>query len=127
MKKTSIIKIVCVIAVLLSIITYQTFFSYKKLDPHIVLVKESTSFLHQTLTIGQPLVVEGQRGSQYYGYLYVNGKKKESYISSKKVQPYTFDEYLKKNSHHSLIVINNRYASYMHFIQSGAMCLLILL
>ena len=96
MKKTSIIKIVCVIAVLLSIITYQTFFSYKKLDPHIVLVKESTSFLHQTLTIGQPLVVEGQRGSQYYGYLYVNGKKKEGYISSKKVQPYTFDESFEK-------------------------------
>lgn len=124
MKKTSIIKIVCVIAVLLSIITYQTFFSYKKLDPHIVLVKESTSFLHQTLTMGQPLVVEGQRGSQYYGYLYVNGKKKKGYISSKKVHLMNL---LKKNSHHSLIAINNRYASYMHFIQSGAMCLLILL
>lgn len=81
MKKTSIIKIVCVIAVLLSIITYQTFFSYKKLDPHIALVKESTSFLHQTLTMGQPLVVEGQRGSQYYGYLYVNGKKKKGSVS----------------------------------------------
>ena len=98
MKKTSIIKILCVIAVLLSIITYQTFFSYKKLDSHIVLVKENTSFFHQTLTIGQPLVVEGQRGSQYYGYLYVNGKKKEGYISSKKVQPYTFDESFEKES-----------------------------
>lgn len=46
--------------------------------------------------MGQPLVVEGQRGSQYYGYLYVNGKKKEGYISSKKVQPYTFDESFEK-------------------------------
>lgn len=93
MKKTSIIKIVCVIAVLLGI--YRCTY-YKKLEPHIVLVKQNTSFLHQTLTIGQPLVVEGQRGSQYYGYLYVNGKKKEGYISSKKVQPYTFDESFEK-------------------------------
>ena len=126
MKKTSNIKIVCVIAVLLSIITYQTFFSYKKLDPHIVLVKESTSFLHQTLTMGQPLDVEGQRGYQYYGYLYVNGMKK-AILQVKMYNLIHLMNLLKKNSHHSLIVINNRYASYMHFIQSGAMCLLILL
>ena len=93
MKKTSITKIVCVIAVLLGIYRYT---SYKKLDPHIVLVKENTSFLYQTLTMGQPLVVEGQRGSQYYGYLYIDGKKKEGYISSRKVQPYTFDESFEK-------------------------------
>ena len=114
MKKTSIIKILCVIAVLLSIITYQTFFSYKKLDSHIVLVKENTSFLHQTLTIGQPLVVEGQRGSQYYVYLYVNGKKKEGYISSKKVQPYTFDESFEKE----LISFPDSYKQPLRFLHA---------
>ena len=103
MKKTSIIKIVCVLVLLLGV---HQCTSYKELAPHIFLVKENTSFLNQTLTMGQPLVVEGQRGSQYYGYIYVNGEKKEGYF---------------------LIAINNLYASYMHFIQSGAMCLLILL
>ena len=82
--------------------------------------------------MGQPLVVEGQRGSQYYGYLYVNGKKKEGYISSKKVQPYTFDESFEKeltsfpdsykhshsssvytyDIHHSyVLILNNHYPS----------------
>lgn len=78
MKKTSIIKIVCVLALLLGV---HQCASYKELAPHIFLVKENTSFLNQTLTIGQPLVVEGQRGSQYYGYLYVNGKKKKGSVS----------------------------------------------
>ena len=72
MKKTSIIKIVCVLVLLLGV---HQCTSYKELAPHIFLVKENTSFLNQTLTMGQPLVVEGQRGSQYYGYIYVNGEK----------------------------------------------------
>lgn len=96
MKKTLITKIFCAVAILLSIITYQKFFSFKKLNPHIVLVKKSTSFRNQTLTIGQPLVVEGQRGNQYYGYLYINGKKKDGYISRHHVMPYIFDESFEK-------------------------------
>ena len=111
MKKTSIIKIVCVIAVLLGIYRYT---SYKKLDPHIVLVKENTSFLYQTLTMGQPLVVEGQRGSQYYGYLYIDGKKKEGYISSRKVQPYTFDESFEKE----IISFPDSYKQSLRFLHS---------
>ena len=93
MKKTSIIKIVCVLALLLGV---HQCTSYKELAPHIFLVKENTSFLNQTLTIGQPLVVEGQRGSQYYGYIYVNGEKKEGYISSRNVIAYVFDESFEK-------------------------------
>lgn len=93
MKKTSIIKIVCVLVLLLGV---HQCTSYKELAPHIFLVKENTSFLNQTLTIGQPLVVEGQRGSQYYGYLYVNGEKKEGYISSRNVIAYVFDESFEK-------------------------------
>lgn len=93
MKKTSIIKILCVIALFLSI---HQCGSYKTVAPYIVLVKENTSFLNQTLTIGQPLVVEGQRGSQYYGYIYVNGEKKEGYISSRNVVAYVFDESFEK-------------------------------
>ena len=93
MKKTSIIKILCVIALFLSI---HRCGSYKTVAPYIVLVKENTSFLNQTLTIGQPLVVEGQRGSQYYGYIYVNGEKKEGYISSRNVVAYVFDESFEK-------------------------------
>ena len=93
MKKISIIKIVCVLALLLGV---HQCTSYKELAPHIFLVKENTSFLNQTLTIGQPLVVEGQRGSQYYGYLYVNGEKKEGYISSRNVIAYVFDESFEK-------------------------------
>ena len=46
--------------------------------------------------MGQPLVVEGQRGSQYYGYIYVNGEKKEGYISSRNVIAYVFDESFEK-------------------------------
>ena len=68
MKKISIIKIVCVLALLLGV---HQCTSYKELAPHIFLVKENTSFLNQTLTMGQSLVVEGQRGSQYYGYKFV--------------------------------------------------------
>lgn len=93
MKKISIIKIVCVLALLLGV---HQCTSYKELAPHIFLVKENTSFLNQTLTIGQPLVVEGQRGSQYYGYIYVNGEKKEGYISSRNVIAYVFDESFEK-------------------------------
>ena len=93
MKKISIIKIVCVLALLLGV---HQCTSYKELAPHIFLVKENTSFLNQTLTIGQPLVVEGQRGPQYYGYLYVNGEKKEGYISSRNVIAYVFDESFEK-------------------------------
>ena len=93
MKKTSLIKILCVIALFLGI---HRCGSYKTVAPYIVLVKENTSFLNQTLTIGQPLVVEGQRGSQYYGYLYVNGEKKEGYISSRNVISYIFDESFEK-------------------------------
>jgi len=93
MKKTSIIKIVCVLVLLLGV---HQCTSYKELAPHIFLVKENTSFLNQTLTMGQPLVVEGQRGSQYYGYIYVNGEKKEGYISSRNVIAYVFDESFEK-------------------------------
>ena len=93
MKKISIIKIVCVLALLLGV---HQCTSYKELAPHIFLVKENTSFLNQTLTMGQPLVVEGQRGSQYYGYIYVNGEKKEGYISSRNVIAYVFDESFEK-------------------------------
>ena len=46
--------------------------------------------------MGQTLVVEGQRGSQYYGYIYVNGEKKEGYISSRNVIAYVFDESFEK-------------------------------
>ena len=48
MKKTSIIKIVCVLVLLLGV---HQCTSYKKLAPHIFLVKENTSFLNQTLTM----------------------------------------------------------------------------
>lgn len=93
MKKTSIIKILCIVLIL-GIISFCHTQRYQSLEPHIMIVKEESSFLDSSidsLKQGNSLIVEGEKGSYYHGYFFIEGKKYSGYISKDKVINYTFD------------------------------------
>ena len=93
MKKTSIIKIICVVLII-GLIHFCHAQRYTSLKPHIMIVKEDGSFLDSSidsLKQGHSLIVEGERGSYYHGYFFIEGKKYSGYISKDKVINYTSD------------------------------------
>ena len=98
MKKTSIIKILSIILIL-ALLTYCHHQRYVSLDPHIMILKEDSSFNDSpisSLNTGTSLIIDGKKGQYYHGYFFIEGKKYTGYIPKDKAINYTFDHDFEK-------------------------------